>query len=183
MIGLLALTALPTTIAVAEGISSQTRAAESARRPPDEKLMRKFRLRCYCAAKSRRSAEVHGRLVVVRDGKVWIQPPSSSSSSSSSPLSPPAHPFEGFYIPFPDAERPRPLPLGLVTSVAADPPVLHWVYVDAGSGEVRTGNRTQSRRHRVGIGGGCWIRRRGRGRGERGGEEWPDEDEEGAGAG
>ena len=70
MISLLALTALPTTIAVAEGVTSQNRAAEAAAHPPDEKLMRKFHLRCYCDVKSARKAEVHGGIVVVRGGKV-----------------------------------------------------------------------------------------------------------------
>ena len=59
-------------------------------------------------------------------------------------------PFEGFYIEYPDDQRPKPLPLGLVTMVSDDPPLMNWVYIDRVTGRVRYGNRTESRLHRVG---------------------------------
>ena len=60
------------------------------------------------------------------------------------------YPFEGFYIEYPDDERPKPPPLGLVTKVADDPPLMNWIYIDRDTSEIRHGNRTASRPHRVG---------------------------------
>ena len=60
------------------------------------------------------------------------------------------HPFEGFYIEYPDEERPKPPPLGLVTKVTDNPPLMNWIYIDRETSEIRHGNRTVSRPHRVG---------------------------------
>ena len=57
-------------------------------------------------------------------------------------------PFEGFYIEYPDEQRPKPPPLGLVTKVSDD--LMNWIYIDRATGQVRHGNRTESRPHRVG---------------------------------
>ena len=65
--GLLTIAALPTTIGVAEGISSRNKEKDAAN---DEALMRKFTLDCFCDAQSRKRGEVHGGRVVLRDGKV-----------------------------------------------------------------------------------------------------------------
>ena len=60
------------------------------------------------------------------------------------------HRFEGFYIEYPDDERPPPAPMGLVTKVTDDPPLMNWIYVDRFTSELKHGNRTESRSHRVG---------------------------------
>ena len=65
--GLLTIAALPTTIGVAEGISSRNKEKDATN---DEELMRKFTLDCFCDAQSRKRGEVHGGRVVLRDGKV-----------------------------------------------------------------------------------------------------------------
>ena len=37
-----------------------------------------------------------------------------------------------------------PVPLGLVSQVAVDPPLLNWIYVDKDTMEVKYGNKTAS---------------------------------------
>jgi hypothetical protein len=70
MIGLLTLTAIPTVIGVAEGVSQQkTQNAEK----DDEKRMAKFYLDASCEGKSSRAREVQGKRVVLRDGKVDVR--------------------------------------------------------------------------------------------------------------
>ena len=60
------------------------------------------------------------------------------------------HDFEGFFIEYPDEDRPKPAPIGLVSKVADNPPLLNWIYIDKDTSEIRHGNRTVSRPHRVG---------------------------------
>jgi hypothetical protein len=67
VIGLLTLAAIPTVIGVAEGVSQQRQQNEA---KSDEKRMSKFNLDAYCESKSSRAREVHGKRVVLRDGKV-----------------------------------------------------------------------------------------------------------------
>lgn len=83
------------------------------------------------------------------------------------------HPITAFLITYPDPTRPAPAPLGLVSSISVDPPVLNWIYVDARTREIRYGNRTQSREHVVGSWGrgGGWLELGGREVGERLGGE------------
>ena len=140
VLGLLAITAIPTVIGISEGVSAQKRQNENR---TSDKLLRKFTLECYCEGKHR----INGGAVVLTDNKVWIQP---SPRSGADVRSNKAHPFQGFYVQYPDDERPRPLPLGLVSTISDDPPMLNWIYVDKTTLEVKYGNRTQSRAHRVG---------------------------------
>jgi hypothetical protein len=67
MIGLLTLTAIPTTIGVAEGVSHQKQ--ENAAKA-DENRMSEFHLNAYCENRSSRAKDVHGKRIVLRDGKV-----------------------------------------------------------------------------------------------------------------
>lgn len=136
---LLGIAAIPTTIGVAEGISEGRKEEDPA---TEEERMRKFRLECFCEANSRKAKEIDGGHVVLKGGKLYILPRKSSTNTG--------HPFGGFYIEYPDPERPRPLPLGLVSTISKDPPLLNWVYVDKDTREVKYGNRTQSRAHVVG---------------------------------
>ncbi|MCJ1248109.1 hypothetical protein MMC30_005324 [Trapelia coarctata] len=141
VIGLLALTGIPTATGVAFAVQEQRRANAA---NDDEKLLQKFTLSCWCEGQGRASKQLHGGRVVLGEEKIWIQPPHSS------PSSPPFHPFRGFYIAYPDEERPQPAPLGLVSTISDDPPVLNWIYVDTATFELKYGNRTQSRPHWVG---------------------------------
>ena len=137
--GLLGLAAIPTTIGVAEGVSEGRKEQDPAL---EDERMRKFRLECFCEANGGKAKEVDGGAIVLRGEKVYIVPRDAKADTG--------HPFEGFYIEYPDPERPRPLPLGLVSTISKDPPMLNWIYVDKNTREVKYGNRTQSRAHIVG---------------------------------
>lgn len=137
--GLLGLAAIPTTIGVAEGVSEGRKEKDPAL---EEERMRKFRLECFCEANSRKAKEIAGGTVVLRGEKVYVVPRDAQTDTG--------HPFEGFYIEYPDPDRPRPLPLGLVSTISKEPPMLNWIYVDKDTREVKYGNRTQSRAHIVG---------------------------------
>ena len=95
----------------------------------------------------------------ILDVQLWIQPKDPEQQ---------AHPFIGFYVPYPDPAR-HPPPLGLVSFISTDPPMLNWIYVDTQSRELRYGNRTTSIAHTVGP--WAWDM----------GEEEEDEQEEGEG--
>ena len=141
VIGLLTLAAIPTTIGVAEGVNAEDKGNDAdASSGTDAERMRKFNLECYCESNSRKVNEIHGGKVVLRNDKLYIEPQSSSKG----------HTFEGFYINYPDPDRPQPPPLGLVSSIPSDPPTLNWIYVDENTREIKYGNRTQSRAHIVG---------------------------------
>ncbi|KAI4116928.1 MAG: hypothetical protein LQ338_007635 [Usnochroma carphineum] len=147
--GLLTLAAIPTTIGVAEGISSTKKKDEEEEEEDptvasttEAERMRKFRLQCYCDAPSSKAKEINGGTVVLRDDKLWIEPPNVKPSSPSSP-------FLGFYVPYPDPAR-HPPPLGLVSFVPTTPPMLNWIYVSLPWRELRYGNRTASIAHTVG---------------------------------
>ena len=139
ILGLLAIAGIPTTIGVAEGISEGTKEKDP---ETEEERMRKFHLECFCEANSRKAKEIDGGRIVLNGEKLYIVPRHSLPDTG--------HPFEGFYIEYPDPERPRPLPLGLVSTISKDPPMLNWIYVDKNTREVKYGNRTQSRAHVVG---------------------------------
>ena len=139
VLGLLAIAGIPTTIGVAEGISEGRKEKDPG---TEEERMRKFHLECFCEANGPKAKEIDGGHVALREEKLYILPRHSVSNTS--------HLFEGFYIEYPDPERPRPLPLGLVSTISKDPPMLNWIYVDKNTREVKYGNRTQSRAHIVG---------------------------------
>ena len=68
VIGLLVIAAIPTTIAIAEGISEQKNKNKDPKK--EEKLLRKFTLKCWCEGKSPGKRDIHGGAVVIGDGKV-----------------------------------------------------------------------------------------------------------------
>ncbi|KAL8976997.1 MAG: hypothetical protein Q9205_007119, partial [Flavoplaca limonia] len=144
--GLLALTALPTTIGVAESISATKKKDDNEEQDPtvasttEAQRMRKFHLQCYCDAQSSKAKEIDGGTVFLRDDKLWIQPASTPTPSGA---------FLGFYVPYPDPSR-HPPPLGLVSFTPTSPPTLNWIYVSNATRELRYGNRTASIEHTVG---------------------------------
>ncbi|KAL9043974.1 MAG: hypothetical protein Q9214_002860, partial [Letrouitia sp. 1 TL-2023] len=149
VLGLLTLAAIPTTIGVAEGVSSTRKTSDNDSSDPttasttEADRMRKFHLRIYCDASSPKASQIHGKLVHLRDDRLVVH--------TSKPVAPPSSPFLGFYVPYPDpSRRPHPSPLGLVSFIASDPPTLNWIYVDASTSELRYGNRTASISHIVG---------------------------------
>ena len=162
VIGLLAIAGIPTTIAICEGISEKNKPKDTKK---EDQLLRKFTLSCWCDGKSPGKRDIHGGKIVIGDGKVylglresarchrpaanvfvpqmWIQSPKAKPRRR-------LHVFEGFYIEYPDDERPPPAPMGMVTKVEDDPPLMNWIYIDRFTSEVKHGNRSTSRNHWVG---------------------------------
>jgi len=138
---------IPVVTGVAEGVAEQKKVnAEAA----NETYMVKFYLDVFCAANSPFKDEIHGGMIVMKHGKVWLAQ-KDPETLLPKPLkdSPPPHPFTGFYIMYPDDDR-DPKERGLVTTISDDPPMLNWVYVDKDTLELKYGNRTQSINHIVG---------------------------------
>ena len=141
VLGLLTIAGIPTTIGIAEGISRRDEGNNPESSSTEEEQMRKFNLECYCDNTKGKASTVNGGRIVLRDEKMFIEPRSST---------PKAHLLEGFYIAYPDPDRPKPPPLGLVSTISNDPPMLNWIYVHKDTREVKYGNRTQSKAHIVG---------------------------------
>lgn len=73
---------------------------------------------------------------------MWIDESESSLRKHAS------HTLQAFYVQYPDEGREA--TRGLVSTIADDPPMLNWIYVDKDTMELKYGNRTQSREHHVG---------------------------------
>ena len=105
-------------------------------------------MECFCdpddgSPAARAAAKlVDGGQVALADGRMWVVPKKTTGIHM--------HGFAGFYVRYPDDERTPPRPLGLVSTISEEPPVLNWIYIIKGTGEVRFGNRTESREHTVG---------------------------------
>ena len=55
------------------------------------------------------------------------------------------HPFAGYFLPYPDSKYE-----GLVSTIADDPPMLNWIYVDKNTYEVKYGVRADAQEHLTG---------------------------------
>ncbi|KAL2798815.1 VPS28 protein-domain-containing protein [Aspergillus keveii] len=136
VIGLLAITAIPTVTGIALGCSEQRK---QNKQEDDEKRMAKF----YTDVESFENEELHGKRVVLRDNKVYIDDPSPANRKVE------AHAGQAFYIDYPEPDHMKDLKrgLGLVTTIQDNPPMLNWVYADKETHELKYGNRTQSCEH------------------------------------
>jgi len=140
VIGLLILTAIPTVTGVSQAISGQRTREE---RQKDENRMKKFHIDIHCEADSAGTIGIHGKRLVLKDDRVWIGPHEASNPC------PEGYVAECFYIEYPDNER-VPIPIGLVSQVRDDPPLLNWLYVDKDTMELKYGNKSASIEHHVG---------------------------------
>jgi hypothetical protein len=136
VIGLLILTAIPTVTGVAQGISQQRAQTQ---RKVDQRRLKRFNISIHCDASSSKAKEIHGGQLVLRDERTWIAQPGQGDGYVAS----------AFYIDYPDNER-VPIPLGLVSQVSDNPPLLNWLYLDKETMELKYGNRTTSIEHHVG---------------------------------
>ncbi|KIY02102.1 uncharacterized protein Z520_02240 [Fonsecaea multimorphosa CBS 102226] len=140
VIGLLILTSIPTVTGVAQAIHGQKKHKE---REKDARRMQKFYIDVYCEAQSSRTREIHDKRLVLRDDRVWIGPHEALNPCKEGYVA------EAFYIEYPDNER-VPVPIGLVSQVRDDPPLLNWIYVDKDTMEIKYGNKSASIEHHVG---------------------------------
>uniref|UniRef100_L7J3U1 Uncharacterized protein n=1 Tax=Pyricularia oryzae (strain P131) TaxID=1143193 RepID=L7J3U1_PYRO1 len=121
-IGLLTIGAIPTTIGVAEAISAQKKQNAA------QKEQAKFHLTAKLALGGRQPMEA---LVVLRDGKLWID-------HQESPVE--GHKFTGYYFTYPSEEQHK----GLVSTISIDPPMLNWIYADKDTGIIKYGGRKET---------------------------------------
>ncbi|KAJ9628675.1 hypothetical protein H2203_002577 [Taxawa tesnikishii (nom. ined.)] len=109
--------------------------------------MLKFHLDVLCSQPSRRARELHGGIVVLRNDKLYIEEQTASRMPKTRDGNE-QHPFTGFYLSYPDEDRP--MTRGLVSTVSRDPPMLNWIYVDKDTMELKYSNRSGSIAHHVG---------------------------------
>lgn len=162
---LLALAAIPTATGISEAAHQQRIANREAEA---ENRKSRFHLDVYCGAKSRKRDEVHGTMVVLRDGKLYLWPkdPETNLPLTLEGGTPAPHPFTGFYTPFPNAELSNSLipsspVLGLVSTVpppnsqssrpsSDEKPKLNWIYADKFTMEMKYGLRAVACGHIIG---------------------------------
>ncbi|KAJ4300618.1 hypothetical protein N0V88_003302 [Collariella sp. IMI 366227] len=118
-IGLLVITAIPTVIGVCQALSAQKKANSAAK----EKA--KFHLTATVSLDGRGPVECW---CILKDGNLWIDHPGF-------PM--PGHKFLGYHFPYPGEEG----HLGMVSTIADDPPMLNWIFVDKDTRMVRHGGR------------------------------------------
>ncbi|KLU85218.1 hypothetical protein MAPG_04248 [Magnaporthiopsis poae ATCC 64411] len=127
-IGLLAIGAIPTTIGVGQAISAQKKQNAA------QKEQAKFHLTAKLSLGGRPPMEA---MIVLKDNKLWID-------HQDSPVE--GHKFTGYYFTYPSEEQHK----GVVTTIAIDPPMLNWVYVDKDTATLRYGGRKDTLGHVIG---------------------------------
>ncbi|KAH7305569.1 hypothetical protein B0I35DRAFT_362055 [Stachybotrys elegans] len=135
VIGLLAITAIPTTIGVGQAISAQKKQNASV-----SKEQEKF----YLVAMFNEAEDdddyddfQDAATCVLIDGKLYLNLPEHPVVG---------HKFCGWYFKYPSEEG----HLGLVSMVSNDPPLLNWIYVDKDSHAVTYGGRKDTLGHVIG---------------------------------
>ncbi|CUS15572.1 unnamed protein product [Tuber aestivum] len=126
-IGLLILTAIPTTIGVAQGITQDRRQRDAEAAAKAAGLPTYFSLYTSSDVK-----ELDGKDITIRDGRLYIGGEN--------------HPFAGYLRDMLETEI-----KAMVTTTCNDPPAMGWVYVHAETHEVRVGNRAEASGHRFGV--------------------------------
>ncbi|KAI9832380.1 MAG: hypothetical protein M1819_004368 [Sarea resinae] len=108
---------------------------------------RKTNLIVECDSTLPHSGEINGSLIVLSNNKLYIAPRTASTTDETS--IPDAHPFAGYYLPYPGEDF-RKRGEGLVSTISDDPPQLNWIYLDEYSFELKYGNKAESQDQTVG---------------------------------
>ncbi|EAS29743.2 uncharacterized protein CIMG_08489 [Coccidioides immitis RS] len=146
-----AVAACPAIVGTTEAIRSSQR---SQRR--QEHRSRKMNLIVSCSDPSRKSKDVDGCFVVLRNHKLWIasrpsdgeaNEPSDDATRFKASLHQ-CHHFEGYFFPHPEHKWRK--GEGLVSTITADPPLLNWIYIDKDTYEMKYGNKKESEGHMMG---------------------------------
>lgn len=122
VIGLLLISAIPTTVGVCQALSAQKKADAAAK----EKA--KFHLTATVCLDENGPVECW---CVLKDGKLWIDHPAFPT---------PGHKFTGWYFMYPSEAQ----HLGMVSTISEDPPALNWIFVDKDSHLIRHGSRADT---------------------------------------
>ncbi|KFA73100.1 hypothetical protein S40288_02795 [Stachybotrys chartarum IBT 40288] len=111
----------------------------------EEHRARRCNLITSCVKPSIRSRDINGRLVILRDSKLYIanEPPPRNLDEPHSMVS--GHPFAGYFLPYPDSQYE-----GVVSTICEEPPILNWMYVDKDTYEVKYGLRVEAQPHITG---------------------------------
>lgn len=133
VIGLLTIAGIPSTIGVCEALSAQKKQNAAAK----EKA--KFHATAELPSETGGEAPLECSIVLL-GGRIFLNHPDSP------PLIREAHKFAGYYFSYP-ADEPL---LGLVSTIADDPPMLNWIYFDRDSGRMQHAGRKDTIGHRVG---------------------------------
>ncbi|KAF4119574.1 hypothetical protein GMORB2_4704 [Geosmithia morbida] len=130
VIGLLALTSIPTIIGVGNSVSAQKR--ENAALSKEQE---KFQLTAMLPTEEGELREA--AFCVLVDGQIYLDFPQRPVEGQR---------FCGYYFPYPSEEKHR----GLVSFISNDPPALNWIYVDAETHALRYGGRKDTMGHTIG---------------------------------
>ncbi|KAJ0289455.1 hypothetical protein CBS470a_004403 [Colletotrichum nupharicola] len=102
-----------TAVGAHEGIK-----ASMAKSRKEEHRSRKNNLIVHCPKSSQYSPYLEGRRVVLSGDRLYID----TGTAHDVPF---GHPFEGYYIPYPDSRY-----AGLVTTITPEAPIMNWVFMD-----------------------------------------------------
>lgn len=123
VLGLLIVSAIPTTIGICQGLSTQKKANGAAK----EKA--KFHLTVTVSLDENGPTECW---CVLKDGKLWIDHPAAPMSEGFK--------FTGWYFTYPSEDQ----HLGLVSYISENPPALNWMFIDKDSHMIRHGSRAET---------------------------------------
>ncbi|KAF7562835.1 hypothetical protein G7046_g1287 [Stylonectria norvegica] len=131
---LLALTICPAMLGTQEAIrQSQSKSKR------EEHRARRCNLVISCVKPSGRSRDINSKLVVLKDGKLYVANKLLSDEEEPSEATSGGYPFSGYFLPYPDTPYE-----GLVSTISDDPPQLNWIYVDKDTYEVKYGVRADA---------------------------------------
>lgn len=141
---IVASTGIAVTTGVAQGVAEQRKQNADA---SNQTRMLKFHIDIFVdpAVRKKAGAELHNRIVTLHDDKLWLE---AQDTSTGWPADKSHHPFTGFYIAYPDDDRP--FTRGIVSTISVDPPMLNWIYIDKATYELKYANRSGSIAHHVG---------------------------------
>ncbi|KAI4871203.1 hypothetical protein F4820DRAFT_401821 [Hypoxylon rubiginosum] len=137
---ILALTIAPALLGTQEAIRQS-----QSKNKREEHRSRRCNLAVSCVKQSIRSRDVHGKLVVLKDNKLYITTGASTSEDGQPTAIDSGYPFSGYYLPYPEKTYE-----GLVSTISDDPPMLNWIYVDKDTYEVKYGVRADAQPHITG---------------------------------
>ncbi|KAH8833097.1 hypothetical protein DL96DRAFT_1523407 [Flagelloscypha sp. PMI_526] len=131
-------------VGLSQGFSNQQEAAskdgKDVTNPKEDPKLAKFNLHVHCESDSSARSRVHGKIVVLKDRKMYLDDPNPSKRKFKD-----AHPFSGFYIEWPFGVKPP--PQALVSTIKPDPPELNWIYIDKDTLQLGYGTKSQSLPH------------------------------------
>ncbi|KAI2633118.1 hypothetical protein GGS26DRAFT_590713 [Hypomontagnella submonticulosa] len=136
---LLALTIAPALLGTQEAIRQS-----QSKNKREEHRARRCNLFVSCVKQSIRSRDISGKLVVLKDNKLYITTGTPSEDGQPTTTGS-GYPFSGYYLPYPEKSYE-----GLVSTISDDPPMLNWIYVDKDTYEVKYGVRADAQPHITG---------------------------------